>query len=66
MYNKCYLLVNYYAYKEKLEEVKGVTEVTWLDDAVDITVPLDTLDQDTVEPYYTDRNALFTVTIQEP
>lgn len=52
-------------YKEKLKEVDGVTEVTWLDDAVDITVPLDTLDQDTVEPYYTDRNALFTVTIQE-
>ena len=39
-----------------IKEVKGVTEVTWLDDAVDITVPLDTLDQDTVEPYYTDRN----------
>lgn len=52
-------------YKEKLKEVEGVTEVTWLDDAVDIKVPLDTLEQDAVEPYYTDRNALFTVTIEE-
>lgn len=52
-------------YKARLEAVEGVTEVTWLDDAVDITVPLRTLDADTVESYYKDGNALFTVTIEE-
>lgn len=52
-------------YKEKLEAVDGVTEVTWLDDATDVTVPVDTLDADTVETYYKDKTALFMVTIEE-
>lgn len=39
-------------YKDKLKAIEGVTEVTWLDDTVDITVPLATLDADTVETYY--------------
>lgn len=52
-------------YKEKLEAVDGVTEVTWLDDATDVTVPVDTLDTDTVETYYKDNTALLTVTIEE-
>ncbi len=52
-------------YKEKLEEVDGVTAVTWLDDAVSVDVPLETLDTDTVETYYKDANALFSVTIDK-
>lgn len=52
-------------YKEKLEAVDGVTAVTWLDDVVSIFVPLSTLDTDTLETYYKDNNALFTVTIEE-
>lgn len=52
-------------YKEKLEAVAGVTTVTWLDDAVSIYVSLSALDVDTVEAYYKDGNALFTVTIEE-
>lgn len=52
-------------YKEQLEAVDGVTDVTWLDDAVDVTVPISTLDIDTVEIYYKDNTALFTVTIEE-
>lgn len=52
-------------YKEKLEGVKGVTSVTWLDDAVSISVPLSALKQDIVETYYRDNAALFTVTIEE-
>ena len=52
-------------YKEKLLAVDGVTDVTWLDDVVSITVPLETLDSDTVETYYKDGNALFSVTIAE-
>ena len=52
-------------YKEKLKDVPGVTAVTWLDDAADITVPLSSLDTDTVEAYYKDNTALFTVTIED-
>ncbi len=52
-------------YKGKLEEVDGVTDVTWLDDAVSVDVPLETLDTDTVENYYKDENALFSVTIDK-
>ena len=52
-------------YKEKLKDVPGVTAVTWLDDATDITVPLSSLDTDTVEAYYIDNTALFTVTIED-
>ena len=51
--------------KKKLLEIDGVESVTWLDDAVDINIPLDTLDQDTVETYYKDNSALYTVTINE-
>ena len=38
---------------------------TWLDSVADITVPLETLDEDTVETYYKDGNALLSVTIDE-
>ncbi len=52
-------------YKEKLMAVDGVTDVTWLDDVASLTVPLETLDSDSVETYYKDSNALFSVTISE-
>lgn len=52
-------------YKKQLEKVKGVTEVTWLDDAVDITVPEDTIDEQTKKIYYVNQTALFNVTIEE-
>ncbi len=52
-------------YKEKLEAIDGVSAVTWLDDSVDITTPLDNLDPKVVETYYKDNTALFTVTIEE-
>ena len=52
-------------YKEKLEEVDGVDAVTWLDDYVEIYIPLEMYDSDTVESYYKDGNALFTLTIDE-
>lgn len=53
------------AYKRQLEAIEGVSAVTWLDDVSDITTPLPMQDQDTLETYYRDRNALFTVTIEE-
>lgn len=52
-------------YKKRIESVEGVTDVTWLDDMVDITTPVDMLDQDIVENYYKDNYAVFTVTIEE-
>ena len=52
-------------YKEKLLACTGVTDVIWLDDAVDIYQPFETLDSDTVDTYYKDNTALFTVTIDE-
>lgn len=52
-------------YKEKIKEVDGVTDVTWLDDAASVDVPLETLDLDTVENYYKDGNALMSVTVEE-
>ncbi|MDO4545951.1 MAG: MMPL family transporter [Bacillota bacterium] len=53
------------SYKEKLEDIDGVSNVTWLDDSVDATIPMETMDQNTVETYYKDGNALFTLTIEE-
>lgn len=52
-------------YKARLEAVDGVTAVTWLDDALDITVPLSFAETDTIETYYKDNTALFSVTIEE-
>ncbi|MGN1099644.1 MAG: RND family transporter, partial [Christensenellales bacterium] len=52
-------------YKEKLLACEGVVDVTWLDDAIDIYTPLSLADSDTVETYYKDSNALFTVTVDE-
>lgn len=52
-------------YKEKLEAIDGVTQVTWLDDVVSLTEPLEMQDKGTVEDYYKDENALFSVTIDE-
>ena len=52
-------------YKSELEAIDGVTDVTWLDDASSTTVPIETLDTDTVETYYKDGNALFSVSISE-
>lgn len=53
------------AYKEKLLAVDGVTDVTWLDDTANIHQPLSFIDTDTVETYYKDDTALFSVTIAE-
>jgi len=53
------------ALKKRLEAVNGVTSVMWLDDAVSLDVPLGTLDPKTVETYYKDECALYTVTIEE-
>lgn len=52
-------------YKKKLEQVDGVEEVSWLDDAVDIYEPLEDADQDTVDEWYKNSDALYSVTIAD-
>lgn len=53
------------AYKDAIAAVAGVDDVMWLDDAVDIREPLEMQDADTVETYYKDSAALFSVTVAE-
>lgn len=52
-------------YKDKLLAIDGVSEVTWLDDAVNIKQPLEMQDAEQIETYYKDNAALYTVTIEE-
>lgn len=52
-------------YKEKLLEIDGVSDVMWLDDAINVEEPLETQDASTVDTYYKDKNALYIVTIEE-
>ncbi|NAP00692.1 RND family transporter, partial [Halomonas sp. MG34] len=53
------------AFKEELKGIEGVSEVTWLDDALDVKTPIEMADPDTVESYYKDGNALFSFHIEE-
>ncbi|WP_092493944.1 efflux RND transporter permease subunit [Virgibacillus salinus] len=53
------------AYKDKLAAIGGVTSVTWLDDVMDIKTPVEMANQDTVESYYQDESALFSINIRE-
>lgn len=52
-------------YKEKLETIDGVTDVIWLDDVMDIKTPIEVADQDVVESYYQNNNALFSFVIAD-
>jgi len=50
-------------YKSKLKSIDGVTQVIWLEDMIDIKQPLEMGNKDTIESFYKDGNALFSVTI---
>ncbi|WP_299739257.1 RND family transporter [uncultured Rossellomorea sp.] len=50
-------------FKEKLENIDGVSDVIWLDDMVDLKTPLEVADKETVENYYNDQNALFSISV---
>ncbi|MGX7109563.1 efflux RND transporter permease subunit [Facklamia miroungae] len=52
-------------FKDKISQIKGVDEVLWLDDTVNITEPLEQYDQELVEDYYKNQNALYSITIDE-
>lgn len=51
------------AFKEQLAAIDGVSDVTWLDDVIDLKAPLEMADQETVETYYKDNKALFLFSI---
>ena len=55
-------------FKEKISSTDGVLSVTWLDDVVGLdtlrTTPLEFLDTSLVKNYYSDNNALMTLTIE--
>ncbi|WP_245998120.1 efflux RND transporter permease subunit [Aquisalibacillus elongatus] len=53
------------SYKEKLEAIDGVSNVMWLDDAIDIKTPLEVANEDTIESYYQDDFALYSIHVQE-
>ena len=52
-------------YKSKIKNVDGVTDVIWIDDALDILLPIEVADKKLLDNYYKDNNALFTVTIDD-
>lgn len=45
------------ALKDEMGSIEGVENVMWLDDVVDVTVPLEVADAETVEAYYRVDNA---------
>lgn len=51
--------------KRQLFEVEGISEVLWLDDVADLKMPLAMQDNETVEGFYKDQSALFSVTIKD-
>lgn len=56
-------LVQALEYKQKLAQIDGVTQVIWLDDMMDIKRPLEMGDAGTIEGFYKDGAALFSVTV---
>ncbi len=50
-------------FKEKLASIDGVSDVIWLDDAIDIKTPIEMADKATLESYYKNNNALFSFSI---
>ncbi|MGJ4852001.1 RND family transporter [Bacillota bacterium Meth-B3] len=46
--------------KSRIADVPGVSDVTWLDDSLDVTTPIEMMDTDTVDAWYKDANALIT------
>lgn len=51
--------------KKEIAAIKGVEEINWLDDAVNIYEPLEYANQEIIDTWYQDQNALFTVTMDE-
>ncbi len=52
-------------YKQSLASIDGVSDVIWLDDVMDLKTPLETADSKTVDDYYKDGSALFSLTVEK-
>lgn len=52
-------------YKQELEAIDGVSNVMWLDDVIDLKTPLELADQETIDTYYKNDKALFSLTVRE-
>ena len=53
------------ALEEQMEAIDGVSSVLWLDDVADLSQPLSFLDEEDIDTYYKDGNALFTLNFTE-
>ena len=51
--------------KEQISEVTGVSAIYWLDDAVNVYQPLEAIPESTLESWYQDGNALFSILIDD-
>ncbi|HCX64916.1 MAG TPA: hypothetical protein DHN33_06870 [Eubacteriaceae bacterium] len=51
-------------YKERFLNLEGVYDVMWLDDTVDLKVPIEQQEEETVESWYKDGDALFRVSVE--
>jgi len=52
-------------YKEKIAKVEGVEEISFIDDTVSTYIPLETLDEEVLETWYKDGNAMFSIVVNE-
>ncbi|MHA6252411.1 efflux RND transporter permease subunit [Oceanobacillus sp. CAU 1775] len=52
-------------YKEQIASIDGIEEILWLDDVIDLTIPIEMADPDTVETYYKNNHALFSFTVAD-
>ena len=52
-------------YKSRIAEAEYVKEVLWLDDTIDLDIPIEVQDTDTVETYYKNGNALYMVSVED-
>ena len=51
--------------KRRLKAIENVKEVSWLDDTVSVNIPLETLPESTVDAWYKNGTALFSLTLGE-
>lgn len=52
-------------YKDKIEKIDGVDSVVWLDDSVNPAIPVASMDDEILDEYYKDENAIMQITVDE-
>ena len=51
--------------KKQIASIQGVKEIRWMDDAVDVYQPLEMIPQKTLDSWYKENSAIFSLTIDE-